>query len=151
MIKKVTLSNYLKTIGPDTNICIGTLNGCGFMFFGKPIETDLIKTIFDNYRKDRVKEIQDIKTSLIYKLNNHEKVTPNDYYSLAKSISNDFTYMNRLAMYNKEYKSPLKRCVEDSYFKDIDNCLCIIIEGKEKGKFWFKSEFGKVYNKNEQR
>lgn len=42
-----TLRDYLNSIDPDSKIAIGTMNGCGYIFFGTAGQTDQILKDFE--------------------------------------------------------------------------------------------------------
>lgn len=140
-MENINLSNFLKTLGSDNDICIGAKNGSAFMFFGKAKDSKEIKKIFDDYKKEKEENVDRIKLTMTDILNNHDPAYMSNCMSIARVIVNYYSTISHINKYIKEYKNPLKRTVVKSYTKEIDNCTCIIIEGEERGQYWFKEEY----------
>lgn len=145
--KKILLRDFVKET-KDNKICIGTINGSGFIYIGDdPIEgfnviCNVIKGIWE-HKNSQINELQEELMKLV-------KMNPTNLGEalvVANAISEVYRKLTRLYIYMENYKNPEERVVYESKHKrSFDNRLCIIIEGSEStGKsntgYWFKEEY----------
>lgn len=144
---KMNLKDYLGTIDPEQIVAIGSKNGTGFIYIGKAGDKDFINECFDKCLSNANRRLEDYRYKLERLVFDAPKVGANKrktrenickyverICSLRNGINDNNTYINN-------YIPVLARDVIETYAKDNDNCLAIIINGQEENGFWLKSEF----------
>lgn len=143
-----TLLDYLSSLG-DQEIAIGTMDGSSFLYFGPANDIELIQRAFDDSRKnmafarDRAKA--DLKRYLVKPAQRSSDF--DTILQMANDIKNALKLYEKHELNLKQFKPIEKRMVIDTYKKDVDNCLAILVDGKDAGSYWFKSEFDLKYKK----
>lgn len=146
-MKTTNLADYLKTLDEDQIVAIGAKNGNGFVYIGKAGEQEFITKCFNDYLSNRKRKLKDYKEKLNQIVFKSPKMRDDDdniedaIYRYALSISKLTNCIAKHENYINTYEPVFNRKVRNSYTKDVDNCLAIIIDGFEDDGFWFKSEF----------
>lgn len=157
MSRRKSLMNVLKK-NEDKIVRIGTVDGGCWMYIGEASNTELIASIFKNYKTNIEKKIPHVKKQLIELAYSNPEPSKDDikngldhdeYYlsmSYARKIAYLCNYLDSTINFIDNYKDPFERMVVDSYFSIENNELCITIPGREQGKFWTKAEFDAKYS-----
>lgn len=146
------LKKYLEGLSDDTIVSIGAINGSGYMYIGRAGDVDMITKVFENYREHKIKELgileNDIK-KLAYatpEITDVESTDDRNVVEYVETLCRARTKHKNMDKYIRKYKSPLGRSVVDSSRRIDEIGYRIIIEGRETGDFWLKSEFDEKYN-----
>lgn len=124
------LRDYLKTLPDNTIVAIAPAKGTGFVYIGTAGDTAMINLVFDDLIKQaRIKYKEYQRRAELAGV-----VTGYNYQHNVSAASKWQTYI-KIAI------PLLDREVLSTYNKDVDNALCVKVEGNESGKFWLKSEF----------
>ena len=148
-MKKYILKNVLHDMKPTDIVAIGTKGGSGFAYIGEAGNTKLIDNCFYGYVIKAKRTIRSYENKLEELILTPPVMTDDDnknrdlIRSRASSIVGVVNTINKNRDYIVNYTSPLERDVLETYHKDVDNCLGIIIDGPEQGGFWTKEEFDK--------
>lgn len=145
------LKDYLTKCKND-KIAIGTSDGGSFLYFGKP-DADAIKKVFTAYDKRKTETLlYDYKKleGMIFSMPRFERAK-NDEYSVssklidrARDIHHLYGGINGIENWKKHKRKSflnLDREVITVYDKKVDDCLAVIIQGDEPGKYILESEF----------
>ena len=146
------LKEYLKNLDGNTIVSIGANRGSGYMYIGKAENVDLILKIFEEYREEKMFEFAE----LIDKLTKWSFDTPEKTGMEATDARNVVEYatlMHHLCVtykktekYLRTYRNPFDRDIVATTKRIDEKGYRVIIEGREYGDFWFKSEFDEKYN-----
>lgn len=145
------LKEYLETLDGDKIVAIGAKNGASYMYMSRADNEELIIKCFDDYRESiaaRIEKYTIILTQECFavpKSSDNERGKEKNLFAYARKIGRIVDTIDRSKLYVENFKPVLEREVVDTYYKEVDDCEAIIIEGSEMGKFWFKSEFDKKY------
>lgn len=146
------LKEYLKNLDGNTIVSIGANNGSAYMYIGKAENVDFILKLFEDYRTEKECEFADLTNKLNKWAFETPEVTGMEATD-ARNVVEYATLMHHLYVTHKKtekylrtYRNPLNREVVDKSKRIDDKGVRVIIEGKEYGDFWFKSEFDEKYD-----
>lgn len=126
----MTLGDYLKTYPKNKTVAIAPVKGTGFMYIGAAGDTGTINLVFEDLiEQARIKYKEYQRRAEMACV-----VTGYDYRRNVSAATKWKTYIQTAIPL-------LDREVLSTCHKDVDNALCVKVEGNESGKFWLKSEF----------
>ncbi len=141
-----TLKETLKRLeGKD--VAIGTVQGSNFVYIGKADNVDLIEQIFKDYH-DRIENEKLPATKKAIQKAMREIDKKGKLIEQAKEIVKLVETLEKYEEYVEGYVAPMKRRIFDIYESEIGEKgepIRVIVTGREKGEFWFKSEFDLKY------
>lgn len=145
--------NYLREMEPETILYIGSQSA--YFLIGTPEEClNLIDRVSEEYFElfeNNVMIAKEKLSGILPKIKNIEKAAisgKNNLMEFAQELNRlavmeiqavkDVSY----AVKNVDLFTPMRgREIKDSYVKEVDSGIAIIIDGYERGKYWFKSEW----------
>lgn len=153
MAEKINFKEFLGTIDEEQIVAIGPKNGNSFVYIGKAGNTELIEKCFEDVRCNTIERVDYAKTNLESLVLNPPVIKDQEekddiIRSRAALISSKLRIIESGERYLKGYIPAFKRNVEENYVRDCPGCeneLVILVGGTENGRFWFRSEFEKVY------
>ena len=148
--EKLTLKDFLATLGENDPVAIGASDGSGWLCFTKAGDLDGIQAAFDTYYKGEQIKLQE-RQARLYRLITQPPTMTGDQAKnweivlrRVKSITELMPMIETAQKYLDDYTPPLERVVAGAWEKYVDApCLGIAIEGTETG-FWTRSEAGEV-------
>ena len=137
---KITLKDALNNLDKEDKVAIGTRDGHGFMYIGDI--TGAIENVSRLFNTDHKRKILN-KQRTEAKIRELAKVIPEDADILdyASSISDEYNTYVRYKEDISSFYDPMERYVCNTYTRDLDAIIAIIIEGREHGPIWLESEY----------
>lgn len=149
------LNKFLQTLDGKQIVAIGCTGegNHSYVYIGEAGNWDLIKRAFEDYRTSIADKLERCRSKIEhYALNPVEFTGKETEEERTKKIFERADYMvsaynsfRKSKNYLETYRSPSERNVKDDYPRNVDGAIAVLIEGKECGDFWFKSEFDKKY------
>lgn len=145
--------NYLHEMKPNTILYIGSQSA--YFLIGTPEEClNLIDSVSEEYFeffKNNATIAKKRLSEILPKIKNIEKAAvsgKNNLMEFAQKL-NHLAVMEiqavkdvSCAVKNVDLFTPMRgREIKDAYIKEVDPGIAIIIDGYERGKYWFKSEW----------
>lgn len=150
--KTTNLLELLDTLDENAMVAIGAKKGGGYVYIGRAGDRDLISKVFDGFVKRAKRRISNSKGTLKTLVTKPVQLTGDDIKDneavtkRVRAIVENHVTLKRNTEYVGSYKEPFERTVIESYQKIWDDCLAIIVEGKEEqGCCWSKKEFDEMY------
>ena len=126
------------------DVAIGTAQGSNFLYIGKADNIDLIEQIFKDYH-DKIENEKLPATKKAIQKAMREIDKKGKLIEQAKEIVKLVETLEKYEEYVEGYVAPMKRRIVEIYESDIGEPIRVIVTGREKGEFWFKSEFDLKY------
>ena len=126
------------------DVAIGTAQGSNFLYIGKADNIDLIEQIFKDYH-DKIENEKLPATKKAIQKAMREIDKKGKLIEQAKEIVKLVETLEKYEEYVEGYVAPMKRRIVQIYESDIGEPIRVIVTGREKGEFWFKSEFDLKY------
>lgn len=143
------LKDYLNSLNPETVVAIGAKNGSGFVYFGPAGDGLLVRRDFQAYYESCKDKIEGRQHNIYTMMTNPMRFDPDTpvkekkilALNRAESVYLIMASIRIMESYIKNYSDPLERPVLDTCTKFVDKCEAVIIEGEERGGYWFRSEY----------
>ena len=145
-------NNFMKDFD-GKEVCIGAKDGTNFMYIGpwSNIGRDILEKSISNYRNRMEKSIpmtlKSMETKAKYSYEFKDIEIAGKPVSAEILLLQHCEEMGKLAKkyrkaksYAKSFKDLKDRHVVDSYVRDSDGRMAIMISGSEIGPFWFREE-----------